>query len=137
MAYTITSVILSNAVNTANSVTAIVVRLTGHPQFNSTYKKLLPVLYYVNEDDNFISNYTNMTTYNLNGSNYVDRNLYHIKVANGGAKAIPEPGLYLIYNPTDNSNNIGKAVDSAGTITDVDFETLQKYAPWRIVEAVI
>lgn len=49
----------------------------------------------------------------------------------GAIGYMPMLGMYLVYNPTNHSDNIGYEVSLDGT-TQVDFETLQKYAPWRI-----
>ena len=131
MAYTLSNFYLNNGANASAAITNLSVDVTPKVNFNEDYKKLYPVILYIHDD--FISNYTNASYYISQSASAYTRTLYHYKTANGARRWVIEPGLYLFYNPTDNSNNAGFVVDENNTTSEVDFETLQKYAPWPIV----
>lgn len=88
-----------------------------------------PTILYVKND--VISNLASASRTIYDGNYYIT--LTRTNLTNQTSPTME--GYYLIYNPYDNSNNIGYSIDSSGTATAVDFATLQKYAPWRIYPA--
>lgn len=86
-----------------------------------------PTILYVKSD--IISNLASAARAIDNGNYYIS--LTRTNITNQTSPTIE--GYYLIYNPYDNTNNIGYSVDSSGTATAVAFDIIKKYAPWPIV----
>lgn len=86
-----------------------------------------PTILYVKND--IISNLASASRTIYDGSYYIT--LTRTNITNQTSPTME--GYYLIYNPYDNSNNIGYSVDSSGTATSVAFDIVKKYAPWPIV----
>ena len=132
MAYKIAGFGLANPVNAQQVAYGYSLTCDGLVDF-SQYKKQRPVIYYIDDHEN-VYNISNMTTVvRTVGANSI---YYGMQLKPDIGLAVPPMyGIYLMYNPTDKTNNIGVNVAESGT-TEVDFETLQKYAPWPIAAPV-
>lgn len=137
MAYTFTSVDVTNATVSGTSSTAIKMVLPSMPETGAFDKKTRPYIKYIKGD--IISNVSYGTTSLITSGTYPTLYCYVSKPNNMylADKFVNNPGLYLIYNPTDNSNNFGFYIAKDGTKTAADFETLKKYAPWPIVAPAV
>ena len=137
MAYSMILLSAQFAVNNASATNAVVLTLNDDVDL-SQYSHKYPVLRYVDKHGSIfnLSNSNTLTTVS-SGNRKLNYNIVKVNHSRYPNKYTAMEGYYLAYNPTDNSNNIGIHIDSSGTSTSADFETLKKYAPWAIVPPVI
>ena len=134
--YTITDIVMGSVVSNTSLFCSVNVIFSGLVALQN-YGHKLPYVVYIDENNNqhVLSNCPQGTSV-ASGNVKLTYSMLKINYSVSPTRCKPYPGMYIVYNPTDKTNNIGKAVDSAGNGTALDLETLQKYAPWRIYPAL-